>query len=186
MNINLQLPLENDLVSLLPLKAGDFEEVYAAAADPEIWEQHPNKDRWKKEVFQTFFEGALQSKGAYKIVDQASKAVTGSTRFYDYNASDKSIFIGYTFFAKAFWGKGRNRAVKTLMLDYIFQFVNTVYLHIGASNIRSQISIARLGARHTGTEAVTYFGESPKMNFVYEITKDEWTVRKHDAATGVS
>ena len=39
--INIQPHLENDLIRLEPLKSSDFEEVYAAASDPKIWEQHP-------------------------------------------------------------------------------------------------------------------------------------------------
>src|SRR5690606_34978637 len=104
---------------------------------------------WKKDVFQTFFEGALQSGGAFKILAKQSGSIIGSTRFYDYDEAEQSILIGYTFFAKSFWGKGNNKAVKQLMLDHAFQFVDKVILHIGAQNIRSQISIERIGAIKT-------------------------------------
>lgn len=63
MRINTQNILENDQVILYPLQEQDFEEVYKVASDPEIWEQHPNKDRWQKEVFKNFFKGAMQSNG---------------------------------------------------------------------------------------------------------------------------
>jgi len=174
MSVNLQPVLEDENIILYPLRAEDFTALYAAAADPEIWAQHPNKDRWKKEVFSTFFEGAMQSGGAFRVVDKATGQTMGSTRFYDYNAEDSSIFIGYTFYATAYWGKGINPAVKALMLDYIFQFVNKVYFHIGSQNIRSQIALGRLGAVKVDEQEVTYFGEAPKLNFVYEITKAAW------------
>jgi N-acetyltransferase len=174
MSINLQPTLENQIIKLCPLEEKDFNILYAAAADPEIWQQHPNKDRWKKEVFRTYFEGAIQSKGAFRVIDKTTGLTIGSTRFYDYNSGDNSIFIGYTFYATAYWGKGTNPIVKGLMLNYIFQFVNRVYFHIGSNNIRSQIAITRLGAVKVGEEEVTYFGETPKLNFVYEITKESW------------
>jgi RimJ/RimL family protein N-acetyltransferase len=60
------------------------------------------------------------------------------------------------------------------MLDYIFQFVSNVYFHIGSQNIRSQIAISRLGAMKTGEKEVMYFGEQPKLNYVYRIKKEEW------------
>jgi hypothetical protein len=41
--INFQPHLQNNLVTATPLKASDFEVLYAAALDPLIWEQHPNK-----------------------------------------------------------------------------------------------------------------------------------------------
>jgi RimJ/RimL family protein N-acetyltransferase len=179
MNINLQPILENQTIQLCPLNEKDFDLLYAVAADPEIWKQHPNKDRWKKEVFETFFEGAIQSGGAFRVVDKSTNATIGSTRFYDYNPEDKSIFIGYTFYATAYWGKGVNPAVKALMLNYIFQFADKVYFHIGSENIRSQIAISRLGAVKAGEQEVTYFGELPKLNFVYEIVKRNWQQNKN-------
>jgi RimJ/RimL family protein N-acetyltransferase len=171
MNIDLQPTLENERVILRPLQQQDFELLYNIAADPAIWQQHPNKDRWKKDVFSNFFEGAMQSGGAFLVIDKTTGFAIGSTRFYDYNSKDHSIFIGYTFYATAYWGKGINPGVKALMLNYIFKYVDKVYFHIGAENIRSQIAIARLGAIKVGQQEVTYFGETPKLNFVYEINK---------------
>ncbi len=178
MNFDIQPVLENDKVILYPLKEDDLEALYAVASDPEIWEQHPNKDRWKKDVFRTFFEGAIQSKGAYKIIDKSTNKIAGSTRMYDYNEQDDSIFIGYTFYATACWGKGINPSVKALMLDYLFQFVSQVHFQIGANNIRSQIAISRLGAKKIGEQEIAYFGELPKLNYVYSIEKEEWITNK--------
>ncbi|RYE53206.1 MAG: N-acetyltransferase [Sphingobacteriales bacterium] len=174
--LNIQLLLQSDRVVLYPLHENDFEALYASASDPKIWEQHPNKDRWKKEVFQTFFDGAIQSKGAFKIVDKKTAEVIGSTRFYDYNQEESSILIGYTFYTVSTWGKGINPAVKKMLLDYVFQFVSKVYFHIGADNIRSQIAIVRLGAVKVAEQEVTYYGETPKLNFVYEIDKATWKI----------
>ena len=178
MNFDIQPVLENDKVILYPLQENDFEALYAVASDPKIWEQHPNNDRWKKDVFRTFFEGAIQSKGAFKIIDKSANTIAGSTRIYDYNEQDNSIFIGYTFYATAYWGKGINHAVKALMLDYLFQFVKQVYFQVGANNIRSQIAIGRIGAKKIGEQEVAYFGELPKLNYVYRIEKEEWLANK--------
>jgi len=174
MNINIQPTLENENVILHPLQDKDFDDLYAVASDPKIWEQHPNKDRCKIEVFKVFFDGAMQSKGAFKIVNKASGHVMGSTRFYDHNQEENSISIGYTFYGRDYWGKGFNHSVKSLMLDYIFQFVSIVHFHIGADNIRSQIAIARLGTTKIDEQEIAYFGEEPKMNYIYCLTKEEW------------
>lgn len=174
MTINVQPILENERTVLYPLQEMDFCELYMTASDPKIWAQHPNKDRWKKDVFKIFFTGAMQSKGAFKIVDKATGDTIGSTRFYDYNEQENSIFIGYTFYAANYWGKGINHSVKTTMLGYIFQFVSKVYFHIGADNIRSQIAISRINAEKISEQEVTYFGETTKLNYVYEISKEKW------------
>lgn len=178
MNFSIQSIIENNKIVLHPLQEEDFKVLYNVASDPKIWEQHPNKDRWKKEVFTSFFEGAIQSKGAFKIIDKTNNSVIGSTRFYDFNPAENSILIGYTFYATQYWGKGINHTVKIMMLDYIFQFVTTVYFHIGANNIRSQIAINRLGTTKIAEQEVAYFGEPSKLNYVYSLTKVEWLSKK--------
>lgn len=172
--INLQPNLENEKAILFPLQPSDFEVLYVVASDPKIWEQHPNKNRWKREVFQTFFEGAMQSGGAFKVVDKATGKAAGSTRFYNYNNTEKSILIGYSFYGTSYWGTGLNKSVKAMMLHYIFPFVNTVHFHIGAFNLRSQIAIERIGAKKTGEIEVAYHGEDTQLNFIYSITKEDW------------
>ncbi|MCK7555722.1 GNAT family N-acetyltransferase [Chitinophaga sedimenti] len=168
---SIQTPLENEKALLLPLQESDFDLLYAVAADPAVWAQHPNKDRWQREVFRTFFDGAMHSRGAFKIIDKATGEVAGSTRFYDYDEKNNSILIGYTFYGTRFWGKGMNPSVKKLMLDYIFQYVDIVYFHIGEHNLRSQIAISRLGAQKVNEVNVAYYGEPEKLNFVYEIRR---------------
>src|SRR5690606_18963582 len=177
-NFNIQPILENTKVILYPLQEKDFELLYKVASDPEIWKQHPDNDRWKKEIFKTFFEGAIQSKGAFKIVDKTTGNTIGSTRFYNYNEHESSIFIGYTFYAVEYWGKGINQLVKATLLDYIFQYVSRVYFHIGENNIRSQVAIGRIDADKIAEEVVTYPDGASRLNFVYEISKEKWCKEK--------
>ena len=84
------------------------------------------------------------------------------------------MHIGYTFFARYCWAKGFNRAVKTLMIEYAWQFVDTIVFQVGAHNYRSQIAIQKLGATKIGTEAVAYYGEATHENYIYSITKENW------------
>src|SRR5687768_9597930 len=179
---SLQPTLENELVKLRPLLPEDFESLYQIASDPLIWEQHPNKERYKKDVFKTFFEGALESKGALLIYDKHTGSLIGTTRYYDLNPQDKCIAIGYTFLSRSHWGKGYNHAAKHLMLHHAFPFVESVVFHIGANNIRSQKAIEKLGAIKTGEQEISYYGEDSKLNFVYQISKKDW-INKHNRDT---
>jgi RimJ/RimL family protein N-acetyltransferase len=164
--------LKNENVGLFPLQEEDFEELYAVASDHLIWEQHPNPLRYQRPVFKTYFEGAMASGGAFLIRDSRTGAVVGSSRFYDYNAQDSSLFIGYTFIGRFFWGKGYNTEVKRLMLSYAFEYVDQVFFHIGAYNIRSQKAIENIGASKVAEIEVEYYGEDSKLNFIYLISKD--------------
>jgi RimJ/RimL family protein N-acetyltransferase len=148
-----------------------FEELYAVASDPLIWEQHPNPSRYQKEVFTSFFEGAIASGGAFIIRNTDSGKAVGSSRFYDYSRINDEIKIGYTFFSRDCWGKGINKEVKTLMLNYAFIYVEKVIFHVGAQNVRSQIAMEKLGAQKTGEETVAYYGEPDRLNYVYEMQR---------------
>ncbi len=169
MQFNLQPTLENDEILLTPLQADDFEALYAVASDPKIWEQHPNKNRWQREVFQNYFQGAIESKGALKIIDKKTGEIAGATRIYlDKDFAD-AAFVGYTFFATKHWGKGINPQVKQMMIDYLLQHVSQVLFQIGANNLRSQIAITRIGATKIAEQEVAYYGEPSVLNFIYRI-----------------
>jgi RimJ/RimL family protein N-acetyltransferase len=166
--------LQNEFVKLNLLKASDFDRLYQVASDPLIWEQHPNKDRYKKEVFEVFLKGAVESNGAFLVSDTKTGELIGSSRYYGYDENEKTISIGYTFLARDHWGSIYNRALKTVMLNYAFKFVNNVIFHIGAVNIRSQKAIEKLGAKKTGEAEMEYYGEEKKLNYIYQVTKEEW------------
>ncbi|MFT4203560.1 MAG: GNAT family N-acetyltransferase [Chitinophagaceae bacterium] len=165
--------LKDDLVQLVPLTDEDFEALYQIASDPLIWEQHPTKDRYKRNVFQLFFDGATASKSAFLIKDKALDATIGSTRYYDYQPGHASIAIGYTFLARQYWGGKYNRAIKKILLDYAFQFVDKVYFHIGTENIRSQIAIGNLGAEKIREVQLGDYGQAV-AHYEYVIDKRNW------------
>lgn len=174
MNFEFKNILQNELIRLEPLKEEDFEKLFKIASDPLIWQQHPNKDRYKKDVFQNFFEEGIKSASAFIIYDQQTNIPIGSSRYYDFNEQNKSVVIGYTFLARKYWGGKYNKALKGLMLNHAFNFVNTVIFHIGSTNIRSQRAIEKIGAKKVGEIEVDYPGEVNKLNFIYEITNGEY------------
>ena len=170
--MNLQpTDLKNNLVWLEPLEQRHFDELYLVASDPLIWEQHPNPDRYKLDAFTNYFKGAMESGGAFIIRDTLSGKALGSSRYCAYDADNKEIQIGYTFFARSCWGKSINKEVKTLMLNHAFNYVDKVAFYVGANNIRSQKAMERIGGIKIREEVVAYFGEPDRLNFRYEINK---------------
>lgn len=163
--------LQNKEVKLSPLKNEHFDVLFNVASDPLIWEQHPNKYRYQRDVFKNYFEGAMLSGGAFLVLDSKTDEVVGCSRFYDYDEKGKTILIGYTFLGRKFWGNGYNKALKKLMIDHAFQHVDKIYFHIGARNYRSQKAIEKIGAVKVAEFEVAYFGEESKLNFSYLIQK---------------
>jgi RimJ/RimL family protein N-acetyltransferase len=151
MPFDLQPVLRGELLELRPLHPDDFDALFAVASDPLIWEQHPANDRYKEAVFREFFREALESGGAFVVLDAATGAVIGSSRYFGYDEARDEIEIGWTFLARSHWGGRYNRAMKVLMLRHAFQFVRSVVFLVGSSNIRSQRAMEKLGAVRDGT-----------------------------------
>jgi RimJ/RimL family protein N-acetyltransferase len=166
MIFDLQPTLEGKLLRLRPLHPEDWDDLYAVASDPLIWEQHPHNDRYKEEVFKEFFRDALASGGALVVSDSRSGHVIGSSRFHGYDKDKSEIEIGWTFLTRSHWGGLYNREMKQLMLRHAFRFVKSVVFLVGPENFRSQRALEKIGAVRAGTRS----DESGRESFVYEIT----------------
>ena len=170
MPFDLQPSLTGELLELRPLRPEDFPALFAVASDPLIWEQHPESDRYTKPVFEKFFQGALDSAGAFVVIDRSDGRVIGSSRYYGYDAQASEIEIGWTFLARSHWGGRYNREMKRLMLDHAFRFVDRVVFRIGPHNVRSRRAIERIGGGEIGVSTDSRGGEA----VVYAITKTAW------------
>jgi RimJ/RimL family protein N-acetyltransferase len=144
---DLQPTLSGELIALRPLAPADFEALLAAASDPLIWEQHPEPDRYKPDVFQRYFDGAIDSKGAFAIIDRASGRVIGTSRYCNLEPVKREVEIGWTFLERGFWGGRYNGELKSLMLAHALRFVERVVFVVGENNIRSQKALEKIGAR---------------------------------------
>ncbi|HEY6453578.1 MAG TPA: GNAT family N-acetyltransferase [Steroidobacteraceae bacterium] len=174
MPFELQPHLEDPWIRLRPLRSEDFESLYAVAADPFIWEQHPSRNRYQREVFENFFKGAMESGGALLIIDNQDDRVLGSSRYYDWDDAQRSVAIGYTFIARTHWGRQYNRRLKTLMLDHAFRFVDRVIFHVGIDNMRSRMAMQKLGATLTGEIDISYYGEPSRRNVIFQLDGADW------------
>jgi RimJ/RimL family protein N-acetyltransferase len=166
MPFDLQPVLTGELLELRPLRPEDFRDLYAVASDPLIWEQHPSNDRYKPEVFQEFFRGALECGGAFIAIDSRDGRVVGSSRFHGYDEEKSEIEIGWTFLARSHWGGACNREMKQLMLRHAFQFVNRVVFLVGPRNLRSRKAMEKIGGVQVGSR----LDGNGRESMVYQIT----------------
>ena len=172
---DLQPTLKGILVELRPLRPNDFEDLFAVASDPLIWEQHPASDRYKKEVFEEFFREALESGGALLALDSRTGRVIGSSRFHGYDREKNEIEIGWTFLARSHWGGTYNGEIKQLMLTHAFKFVTSVIFLIGPNNFRSRRALEKIGGTHVGSR----LNSSGQESVVYRITAQEYVLKSH-------
>lgn len=138
--------LRGPTLLLRPLTQADREPLWQVARDPLIWEQHPDKTRAEPEGFERFFQGALESRSALVVIDHRTGAVTGSSRFYDWDPQRHELAIGYTFLARQYWGGATNREMKRLMIEHAAHWAGRIWFHVGAGNLRSRRAMEKLGA----------------------------------------
>lgn len=156
------------------MRQEDFDDLYAVASDPLIWEQHPARDRYKIEVFTKFFREGLDSGGALVAIDSSNGRIVGSSRFHGYDPARSEIEIGWTFLARSHWGGAYNREMKHLMLKHAFQFVESVVFLVGPQNFRSQRAMEKIGGVRLGTRPDARGWDS----LVYQITREAFRPQK--------
>ena len=170
MPFELQPVLIGGLVELRPMREEDFPALFAVASDPLIWEQHPEPDRCTEPVFRRFFNGGMESGGAFIVLDRRDRRVIGSSRYDGYDEAASEIEIGWTFLARSHWGGSYNGEMKRLMLTHAFRFVQRVVFRVGPNNRRSQRALENIGASYVGLE------KHPRGEFaLFEFTRDSFS-----------
>jgi N-acetyltransferase len=160
-------------VIVRPVTSGDWTELFAAGADPEIWKVHPRSDRYTEPAFREYFDGAVASGTGFVFVDRSTNRLIGSSRYYGYDAGRSEVEIGWTFIARSHWGGTTNREVKRLMLDHAFTFVDTVIFWVGEQNGRSQGAMTKIGCvKRDGLFTREATGATP--HFIFEIGKGRY------------
>ena len=163
----LQPTLRGELLDLRPLRADDFEELFAVASDPLIWEQHPARDRGEEGPFRIFFREALESGGALVAIDRRDGRIIGSSRFHGFDPATSAVEIGWTFLARRYWGGAYNGEMKRLMLAHAFRFVERVVFLIGPDNLRSRRAVEKIGAEYIGTRT----NDRGQESVVYQLCR---------------
>ena len=135
-----------------------------------IWEQHPARNRYDEQVFREFFQEALESRGAFVVIDRNTQGIIGSSRYFGYVPGESEIEIGWTFLARAYWGGEYNREMKRLMLEHAFQFVDRAVFLVGPENLRSRRALEKIGAIYTGRRLTDRHGQLVE-SVIYEIRK---------------
>ena len=164
--------LEGDRLVLRPLRADDWDALFAVASDREIWAVHPAHDRWQEPVFRQYFADALAGGGAFAIIDKQSGAVIGSSRYGPPEGDE--IEIGWTFLARAYWGGGFNAEMKRLMLAHALAHVDRAIFKVGADNVISRKAMQHIGGRLTDRTFERELCGVIVPHVIFEITRESF------------
>lgn len=178
MTFDLQPTLEDELIILRPLQENDFEALYSVASDPLIWEQHPARDRWQRDVFMEFFRGAMVSGGAFAVINKKNGKIIGSSRFVKVKEDVNAIEIGWTFLAREYWGGVYNLSMKRLMIDHALRFTDNILFFIGENNMRSRKAVEKLGGMLIAELDGIPITAPSDARVIYMLSKEVWQSKK--------
>ena len=148
--------LEGHGVRLEPLAREHHDGLVAAASDGDLW------NLWFTSVPEpgqahAYISAALAGQDAghmlpWSVIDIASGAIVGSTRFHDIVPAVDRVEIGYTWYARRCQKTHVNTACKLLLLGHAFDELGCAVVGFRTDNFNfaSQQAIAALGARKDG------------------------------------
>ena len=167
--------LETQRLLIRPLQEEDRRALFEVASDPMVWEQHPVHDRWRREVFDAFFDECLASGGALAVIRKDKDRIVGHTRFDKFDPDEGGVVeIGWTYLERVCWGKGINSEMKAAMLQHAFASVALVEFRVGDTNYRSRNALEAIGAVRTDRYELGRYDGKRIVHLVYEITRDSF------------
>lgn len=169
---DLQPRLVSEALVIRPTTPADFDALFEAAADPQIWALHPAHDRWQRPVFRKLFDEGLASGGMLTIVDAITDEVIGSSRYDRMRAGPGEIEIGWTFLVRSRWGGRTNTVMKRLMLAHALQLAERVIFVVGEDNVRSRRAMEKIGGVLTDRMVEATMAGRTVRHVVYAIDRD--------------
>lgn len=150
--------MESQRVLLRPLLQKDAQSLYKnVGADPEIFQWMTfagptNLQDYENLIARLIKESETDQRKSFAVVLKENQEVIGHTSFMDFQARNKSVEIGTTFYAKKYWRSFVNSECKLMLLTQAFevQKLHRVTLKTDDKNERSKSAISRIGAIYEG------------------------------------
>lgn len=174
-------------VRLVPLSRSHAPGLEAAAADGRLWELRVTSVPEPGQA-SAYIDAALAGRAEghmlpFAVLDTASGAVLGTTRYHDIVPAVGRLEIGYTWYARQAQRTHINTACKLLLLSHAFDTLGAAVVGWRTDNFNfaSQRAIERLGARKDGiirSHALRRDG-TVRDTVMYSLTKGEWPETCH-------
>ncbi len=174
--------LEGDFVRLEPMTLEHHAGLTEVGLDPEIWRYTLVLVRTPQEM-RSYMQSALdlQREGTtlpFVTIERSSGQVVGSTRFGNYDPSNRRIEIGWTWIAPPWQRTAINTEAKYLMLTHAFEKLHCVRVELKTDvlNAPSRQAMLRIGAKEEGIlrkHSLVWNGRY-RDSIYYSILDDEW------------
>jgi ribosomal-protein-alanine N-acetyltransferase len=174
------LEVHGERLLLRYAQASDAAALYRLASNDEVtrffsWGPYTDESEAAAYIRSLARKRAEGERLEFVIVDP-DDGVIGVTGLSEFSLRDRRAVVG-TWHGREWWGKGANRASKTLVLALAVRGLGLerVTAWCGADNGRSQTALERLGFVHEGVlrRWHTHQGE-PKDVISYSMLREEW------------
>ena len=180
-----EIELTSKTVKLVPLRHEHADDLVTASSDGNLFKlwftSIPNKD-----TITAFISQALndQEKGLslpFVVIDKATNAIIGSTRFCHADNINKRVEIGHTWYAKSYQRSSVNTECKNLLLTHAFEELDAIAVEFRTHwhNHKSRNAILRLGAKQDGVlRNHQKIDGAFRDTVVFSIIESEWPTIK--------
>jgi RimJ/RimL family protein N-acetyltransferase len=104
------------------------------------------------------------------------------TRIYEFDAKDKRLSIGHTWYVPPVWGKVYNKECKLLLLEYTFEVLqfHRAEFRVAGQNLRSQKAVEKIGGVKEGILRKWGYRNDGSLRdaVIYSIIDEEWPAKK--------
>ncbi len=180
------ITLTGKAIRLEPLRPAHATALLEAGRPSEIWEWMPTRpltaetiDGWLEKATEAESQGREYP---FVVVLVQDGRVVGSTRYLDVQEDNRTVEIGWTWYAPDTWGGVVNPEAKYLLMRHAFDDWRAirVALKTDVRNVHSRAAIKKLGAKYEGllrNQRIRPDG-SYRDTVVFSITEREWPVVK--------
>ncbi|MGC1468360.1 MAG: GNAT family protein [Sphingorhabdus sp.] len=173
--------LEGRHVLLRPMVRSDGPAIVDAASDGRLWELFYTVVPGPESI-KTYLDRAEREQGwgrimPFVVIEKASGAIVGATRYMRMNAPHRRLEIGTTFYAGRVQRSPINSEAKLLLLTHAFEAMDCVCVQFRTDhfNFASQRAIERLGAKRDGLIRNHQILDGRVRDTVlYSILANEW------------
>jgi len=153
----LQQPtLTGNTVALIPMSLEHGPQLLQAAADGELWNMTvtvvPGPGTMDRYIATALEGRRVGTVMPFVIVQLATGAIVGSTRFWKIDRANRKMEIGHTWLSASVQRSSVNTEAKLLLLTYAFEVMDAVRVQFTTDelNQKSRAAILRLGAVQEG------------------------------------
>lgn len=175
--------LENDHVLLRPLSTADYERLLPYAInEPDTW-QYSLLNAAGEAGMKKYVDGAVAARATGKeypfiVFDKLTSTYAGSTRFYDIQAANLTLQLGFTWYGEKFRGTRLNKHCKLLLLSFAFEQAGAERVEFRADNT-NQRSIAAMKSIGCTVEGVLRShglkaDGTRRDSIILSILRNEW------------